>query len=267
MHGHKLLYAIGNVTHLPITHLIYSHSHADHIGGAIILLADHDDDDVTTIAHSETSILLAAVHDPNRPLPKVTFTDDYSLKLGNQTLELTYKGPNHLEGNTFIYAPASKVLMLVDVVFPGWIPFSGLGVVKNVPGFIRAHDQILEYDFLHFVGGHLDRSGTRDDVLIQREYVQDLFDNCAETVRLTGTDDPALGGANILGPVLAQNPGNPWAAFRVDLEVTAGDCANKTNEKWVGRLAGSDVFQFSNAETMVESLRIDYGVLGAFANT
>jgi len=261
--GHKLLYAIGNVTHQPITHMIYTHSHANHIGGAILIVKDK----VQIIAHVATERLLAAVNDPNRPLPKQVFEKDFQLCVGNQTLELSYKGPNHLEGNIFIYAPTQKVLMLVDVVFPGWTPFSGLGQVKNVPGYIKAHDQILAYDFVHFVGGHIDRSGVRDDVVVQQEYVNDLFNNCAHTINLTATTDPVLGGQAIVGPVLAKNPGNGWAAFEVYLEVTAGYCANITNDKWVARLAGSDVFQFSNAEVMIESLRIDYGILGAFQNT
>ena len=261
--GHKLLYAVGNATNQPITHMIYSHSHADHIGGAIIIVSEN----VKTIAHVATEKLLAAVNDPNRPLPKEVFIEKYQLCVGNQTLELSYKGPNHIEGNIFIYAPVQKVLMLVDVVFPGWIPFSALGEVKNVPGFIKAHDQILEYDFAHFVGGHIDRSGVRDDVLVQKEYVHDLFNNCAHAINLTATMDPVLGGQAILGPVFAKNPGNEWAAFEVYMEVTAGYCANITSDKWINRLAGSDVFQLSNAETMFESLRIDYGILGAFQNT
>lgn len=277
--GTKLLYAIGNITDQPITHLVYSHSHADHIGGAVLLLNNHTDDknenekrlakaEVVTIAHAETARLLAQVSDPNRPIPQKTFKDTYTLRSGNQTLELSYKGANHLEGNIFIFAPAQKVLMLVDVIFPGWTPFARLGQVKNVPGFIAAHDQILdEYDVEHFVGGHLDRSGSRGDVEIQREYVRDLFDNCAEAIRLSATNDSLLGAADLLGPVSALNPENPWAAFEVYLEATAAHCANRTNEKWIARLAGSDVFQLDNAETMIESLRIDYGVLGPFANT
>ena len=120
---------------------------------------------------------------------------------------------------------------------------------------------------MHFVGGHLQRSGVREDVEIQKEYVTDLFNNCVEVVNLTGTDDPVLGAANLLGPVSAANPGNAWATFSVYLEVTSQVCANKTNEKWLNRLTGSDVFQQSNAETIIESFRIDYGILGSFANT
>ncbi|KAI9675277.1 MAG: hypothetical protein M1817_001179 [Caeruleum heppii] len=258
--GRNLLYAIGNVTKAPVTHFVYSHSHADHIGAANLF-----DDKVKRIAHRDTAELLADVEDPNRAQPKITFRDDYHLRVGNQTLELSYKGENHLRGNIFIYHPMQKVLMLVDVIFPGWTPFAQLGQVKNVPGYIRAHDQILEYDLKHFVGGHLSRSGTRQDVEIQKEYVTDLFNNCADTIRLSATNDTTVGAAAVLGPVLAQNPGNQWAAFRSYLEVTAEFCANKTNEKWLTRLAAADVFQESNAETMIESLRIDYGILGPFA--
>ncbi len=282
--GRKLIYAIGNITDQPITHLVYSHSHADHIGGAVLLVNQTDDHDhdhdakegqgkgkkakVTIIAHAETARLLAQVSDPNRPPPHTTFHDTYTLRRGNQSLQLSYQGPNHLAGNIFIFAPAQRVLMLVDVIYPGWAPFSRLGQVTNVPGFIAAHDQILDgFDFAHFVGGHLDRSGVRADVEIQREYVLDLYRNCAETVRLSATEDPVLGAAGVLGPVSALNPENPWAAFEVYLQVTAGYCANLTDQKWADRLAGLDVFGFDNAETMVESLRIDYGVLGPFANS
>ena len=75
---------------------------------------------------------MAQVSDPNRPIPQKTFKDTYTLRSGNQTLELSYKGANHLEGNIFIFVPAQKVLMLVDVIYPGWTPFAQLGQVKNV---------------------------------------------------------------------------------------------------------------------------------------
>ena len=61
--------------------------------------------------------------------------------------------------------------MVVDVVYPGWVPFKSFAEAKDVGRYIEAHDQILEYDFEHFVGGHLTRLGTRQDVEIAKEYV------------------------------------------------------------------------------------------------
>ena len=103
------------------------------------------------------------------PVPTVTFSKNYTLTIGNQTLKLDYYGNNHLPGNILIYAPKQKVLMLVDIVFPGWVPFPDLAIAKDVAGFIKAHDIALDnYDFDKFVGGHLTRLGTRNDVVDRR---------------------------------------------------------------------------------------------------
>ena len=46
---------------------------------------------------------------------------------------------------------------------------------KRVAGFIKAHDIGLDkYDFDKFVGGHLTRLGTKNDVVIQKEFIDDL---------------------------------------------------------------------------------------------
>ena len=65
-------------------------------------------------------------------------------------------------------------------------------------------------------------------------------------------------------PVEEANPGNSWAVFETYLDTLAGYCANVTTEKWTGKLAGADVFGLSNAHVMLESLRIDYDILGPF---
>ncbi|KAI4167371.1 MAG: hypothetical protein LQ343_007270 [Gyalolechia ehrenbergii] len=264
---HQLIDGIRTVTDLPISHVVYSHAHADHIGGAYLL----DGDNVTFIAHEETEKALAQTKDPNRPAPDITFSEELNFTVCNQTLHLSYKGPNHEPGNIFIYAPLQKLLMLVDVVYPGWVPFDALAVSQNIPGWIQAHDQLLEYEFDHYVGGHLNKAGTRQDILIQREYVTQLFDNCAEAIRLSAAPPNASNPLSVqtaLGPVQAANAGNPWATFEVFLhDLTADWCANKTTAAWLGRLAGVDVFTQSNANAMVNSLRLDFGILGPFGVT
>ena len=252
--GIHLKYAIGNVTSAPIKKFIYSHSHADHIEGAYLF----KDYDVEFISHQETAAILAEVPDPRRPIPQTTFSESRTINLGNQTLELSYKGPNHESGNIFIYAPKQKVLMLVDVIFPGWVPFSGLGSAQDIPGFIKAHDQVLGYDFNHFVGGHLSRSGNRQDVQVAKEYVQDLYNACVQVLN-SGLDVNA-----IIGPVAAKNPGNQWAIYKTYLDTLSTICANNVSPKWVSRLAGADTLGFENAYKMIESLRIDYAELGPF---
>ena len=56
-------------------------------------------------------------------IPNEIFSNNYTLEIGNQTLQLEYYGYNHFPGNIFNYAPKQKVLMLVDIIFPEWVPF------------------------------------------------------------------------------------------------------------------------------------------------
>lgn len=162
--GQNYLKAIAEATDKPITRVIYSHSHLDHIGAAGMFPKN-----ATYKAHQDTGLELQRAMSLTSsgsailPIPTITFPDNYTLQIGNQTLNLDYYGNNHMLGNLFIYAPNQKALMLVDVVFPGWVPFPYLAIANDAAGFIKAHVISLNnYDFDTFVGGHLTRFGTRD---------------------------------------------------------------------------------------------------------
>src|SRR5262249_29709322 len=58
-----------------VTHMVYSHSHADHIGASSLFGPD-----VIRIGHAENLRLLLRDNDPNRPPPTVTFEDRYVLE-------------------------------------------------------------------------------------------------------------------------------------------------------------------------------------------
>lgn len=78
--GKNMFFVIGNVTSQPITHMVYSHSHEDHIGVASLVAGPGKP--VEIIAHEDTKGLLQEVPDASRPLPAVTFKDDYKLCVG-----------------------------------------------------------------------------------------------------------------------------------------------------------------------------------------
>ena len=133
---------------------------------------------MTIVAHKETARLLAARNDLRRPLPTVTIDDRYTLSVGDQTLELEYRGNNHTPGNIFIYAPKQKVLMLVDVVYPGYMPYKNLGIAEDVQGYMKAHADVLSYDFRP-VAGHVTWLGTRDDVKTASDFLEEEA-SCAD---------------------------------------------------------------------------------------
>jgi glyoxylase-like metal-dependent hydrolase (beta-lactamase superfamily II) len=234
--------AIAEITDKPITHLIYSHSHTDHIGGAASLGGRP-----AIIAHEETRKLVARANDPRRPLPTVTFGDTHVLSVGSHKLELSYHGNGHEPGNIFIYAPAQKTLMVVDIVFPGWMMWRRLAIAQDVPGLFEQVEKIKSFDFDTLVSGHVTRTGTRADVELQSEFMNDL----------KAAAGSALGSTKVGEGVDPRDFVNPWAVFDNFLDRVVIQCVNTLTPKWANRLAGFDVFIWDQCYTMEQSLRVD----------
>ena len=255
--GQMLPDAIAATTDEPITHVIYSHAHADHIGSASLLPAD-----AVYIAQADAAAQLAEIgaDDPGReypygiflggapvPLPTETFEDSYTLEVGNQVVELTYNGTNHSPGNTYVYFPNQRALMLVDVVFPGWVPFMSLALAQDVHGYIQAHEEALAYDFDTFIGGHLTRLGTREDVETALAYLMDVRANAAA----------ALQSVDFMAVAMEVGFTDLWVLFGAYLDTVAQTCADTTLVTWDGQLGGAASFTKSHCATMLEDLRIN----------
>lgn len=242
--GAAYLEAIAEVTSQPVTHVVYSHSHTDHVGAASLF-----PDEAIYIAQRETRDILLRRNDPRRPIPTLVFDDRYTLAVGGQTLDLAYFGENHDAGNIFIYAPQQRVLMLVDVIYPGWVPFKNLGVVADVQGYIEAHEQALAYDFEVFIGGHVDRAGTRSDVILAREFITDLRNTC----------ESALSEVDFA--VVARSVGgdDPWRTYNAYQDQVVDVATRSMKSRWASRLRGSDTYLSDACWAMVEAISIDLG--------
>ncbi|WP_309643301.1 MBL fold metallo-hydrolase [Phenylobacterium sp.] len=238
----RLRQAIAEVTDRPVTHIVYSHAHIDHIGGASDLGGKP-----ILVAHDETKRLLLRAKDPRRPIPTVTFKDRYVLKAGGQTLELSYRGVAHQPGNIFIWAPEQKTLMVVDVVFPGWMPWRRFALAQDVPGYFQQVAEIDEIPFETFVGGHVGRVGTHADVRAQRAFMVDL--KAAASAALQSTAPGA--------EIDPDDRTNPWAVFDNYIDRVAAKCVNALTPTWRTRLAAFDVYIWDQCYAMEQSLRID----------
>ncbi len=87
--GENILKAVASVTDEPITHVIYSHTHSDHIGAAGLYPAG-----LTIIAHEATAAHLAAKNDANRPVPTQTFADNLTLSVGRSSQARNHDRPS-----------------------------------------------------------------------------------------------------------------------------------------------------------------------------
>jgi len=234
-----------------VTHLIYSHHHADH-GGASSLFSNK----VVRIGHEETRRLLLRDNDPARPAPEETFQDHRTLEIGGERIELAWHGSNHSPDNIYIHLPDHDTLMFIDVILPGWAPFDIFNLNEDVPGSIDATEKVLAYPWKHFIGGHMGRLGTRNDVTVYQQYVEDMVANIKSVI-----------GGNIIDPTpYFQKYGeNVWAAVKEYLDAITNAAATPVIEKYTGVLGAADVYTKSSTFWILESLRLDLG-LGSYVH-
>ena len=248
--GHNLRRAVDEIaaaegTTNKVTHLVYSHHHADHAGAANLF-----GDDVIRIGHEDTRRLLLRDNDPTRPAPDVTFRENYTLQVGGERVELGFHGPNHSPDKIFIHFPDHDALMLVDIVNSGWVPIFNLNLSEDVPGYLDAPGKALAYPWKHYIGGHLGRLGTRADIELHQQYIEDIIESSKDAL---GKVDPT--------PYFVKYGPNVWAAVKGYLGAVTELATRPVIAKYTGVLASADVeeFTYSTTFTIMQSLRLDLG--------
>jgi glyoxylase-like metal-dependent hydrolase (beta-lactamase superfamily II) len=230
-----------------VTHLVYSHHHADH-GSAASLF-----ENVVRIGHEETRRLLLRDDDPGRPLPDVTFADTYTLEVGGERVELAWHGANHTPDNIYIHFPGHDTLMFIDVVNAGWVPIYNVNLSEDVQGYMAAPAIALSYPWSHLISGHLGRLATRDDVAVHQQYIADIEASSRE----------ALASVNPV-PYYMRYGENVWAGVKGHLDAVTERAARPVIAKYTGVLAAADIEEFTLTTTfqIMQSLRLDKGPSG-----
>jgi glyoxylase-like metal-dependent hydrolase (beta-lactamase superfamily II) len=250
--GHNLQRAVDEVAAAEgvgntVTHLVYSHHHADH-GSAASLF-----DNVVRIGHEETHRLLKRDNDPGRPLPDVTFADTYTLEVGGERAELAWRGSNHTPDNIYIHFPGHDTLMFIDVVNAGWVPIYNTNLSEDVQGYMAAPAIALSYPWSHLISGHLGRLATREDVSLHQQYIADIEASSRE----------ALASVNPV-PYYMRYGENVWAGVKGHLDAVTERAAAPVVAKYTGVLAAADIEEFTWTTTfaIMQSLRLDKGPSG-----
>jgi glyoxylase-like metal-dependent hydrolase (beta-lactamase superfamily II) len=246
--GHNIQRAVDEIASAngvsnKVNYLIYTHHHADHVGAASLF-----DQNVTRIGHEEARRLLLRDNDPARPPNEETFQDRRTLQIGGERIDLAWHGANHSPDNIIIHLPDHDTLMLVDVVNPGWVPIYLANLTEDIPGYLEAPAKALAYSWTHYIGGHVGRLGTRDDVTLHQQYMADI----AESSR------KAIASAD-LTPYFVKYGENVWGALKGVLDGIARTAAAPVIEKYTGVLGAADVFTESTTFQVMQSIRLDLG--------
>jgi len=164
--GQPILEQIKALTSNPVTTLINTHSHGDHVSGNVAFAST-----VEFVAHETTKANMEAMRpytgrteppvnvfaDTNgRGLPTRTFTDRMSLGSGADQIDLYYFGRAHTGGDAWVVFPSLRTLHAGDAFLGKRVPFldaenGGSGVA--IPDTLQmAHDTIRNVDTI--ITGH-----------------------------------------------------------------------------------------------------------------
>lgn len=179
----RLMAQIRRVTPQPLTHVIVTHYHADHIyglqafkaAGARIVahrLAQNYLNSDTAQQRLEASRAEMApwVNADTRLVPADEWLDgEKLLTVGGVRFQITPVGPSHTPEDLVVYLPHEKVLFAGDLVFRSRIPFVGQADSRH---WIAALDTLLKFDTTVIVPGHGPLStAAREDMQLTRDYL------------------------------------------------------------------------------------------------
>src|SRR5579862_7841951 len=172
----KLMELIKSVSNQPIKYMFLTHHHQDHTGNDDKFLALG----IPVIAHENLkSNLVTYAATPKPAPPNVTYSTDYTVKLGGVTVEAHHYGRAHTSGDTVVYFPDLKVVALSDELTVGTPPgsrapladYAGGGSLVEWPSVL---DAVLKLDWDLAIPGNDDPQ--------PRSYVQAYRDNIAKLV-------------------------------------------------------------------------------------
>jgi glyoxylase-like metal-dependent hydrolase (beta-lactamase superfamily II) len=171
----QLQRAVRELTPLPITTVVYSHSHLDHIGGAARLLVDaHLAGRELRIVGNVSTVTELRRYGYQAPLP----TEVVALPRGGflfegEPIELVTPPFGHTRDNSIVLVPRERLAHNVDVVYPGRLPAERLGQAEDLRGLEMALQELLaqRWDLLNAGHGCV---GVHADVLFVLGYLGEL---------------------------------------------------------------------------------------------
>ena len=183
--GQPLLDKIKTISDKPITTIINTHTHYDHVSGNITVPAS-----VEIIAQENTAKMMPNTSEvqgrgatenvfkanPGKGLPKKTFKDKMTIGSGADQINLYYFGPAHTGGDAFVEFVALRVMHVGDT-----FPNKGLPIMDKINGgsgvqyaatVRKAVAGVKNVDTL--INGHTPAQTTPADMREFADYVSDF---------------------------------------------------------------------------------------------
>lgn len=185
--GQPLLDKIKTLTDKPVTTVINTHMHFDHVSGNVAMPATAE-----IVAHVNNAKTIATPNrvvgfptdspnvfkdNPGKGIPKRTFTDKLTLGSGADQVNLYYFGPAHTGGDAFVEFPAHRVMHAGDVFPSKGLPImdknnggSGIEYANTVRKAVKG---VPNVDII--INGHTAANTTLADMSQFADYVADFI--------------------------------------------------------------------------------------------
>lgn len=176
--GKYLLQAICDVTPLPVTALVYSHYHVDHIGDSPFWNDEAKKEGVNLriIASKATAEKMQFMNSRLPVATQVLSKKDDQFKFEKQTIELhRFVKAGHTDDHSVWLLKQEKVAHSPDLLNPDQLPMMGFAVSDTLVYHDSNLRQVEMLDWKYFIGGH-GNIGSHDDFKFQRQFLNDLRD-------------------------------------------------------------------------------------------
>ena len=189
--GQPILDKIKELTNKPVTTIINTHTHGDHVSGnvefpATVEVVTHDNTKANMEKMASGNVTPGPGGKPGTPsvlkdsggkgLPKQTFKDRLTLGKGADQIELYYFGRGHTNGDAFVVFPSLRVLHTGDMFAGKNIPFidtnNGGSGVEYPNTLAKLHDGVKNVDTI--ITGHstqMTMNDLREYAEFMREFV------------------------------------------------------------------------------------------------
>lgn len=183
-HFDRMMDLIKSVTDKPVKYVINTQHHPDHVGnnqkfidsGAHVIAGDKLSEHMAMDQRTKDI--------PGRP--QETFSNEKTLTLGDATVEMYFFGPGHTGGDTIVYFPKEKVVMVGDQM----TDTNPIVDFANGGSAVHWNDSLngtLALDFDTVIQGRGEPK-TRADVIAFRDKFQTLLDRARAAVKAGATE-------------------------------------------------------------------------------
>ena len=163
--GQPILDKIKTLTDKPVTTLINTHTHGDHVSGNVEFPATVD---IIVQENTKANMEKMDIFKQNngKGMPKRTFKDKMTVGKGNDQVDLYYFGRGHTNGDAFIVFPSLRAMHAGDIFAGKNLPLidtnNGGSAIEIGQSLQKAHDNIKNVDTI--ITGHSQTTMTWQDL-------------------------------------------------------------------------------------------------------